>query len=264
MGPTEWFRTSFGELYPILYPGRDDASAACEIERLVTLLALAGSRARVLDLGCGHGRHAVALRRLGLRVTGLDLSPELLALARQRGELDGQLVRGDLRAIPLRAAFDVVLSLFTSFGYFLEDSENERAAQEMARVLRPGGRAVIDHIHRCSLVQTLVPENTWQGAGFRVTQRRYISGSRVCKEIIVTWDDGRVTRLEESVRLYSPEEMAALLARVGFQDVRFFGSFGGDPLRSDAQRMIAVGRKPAEPEVAGRSVLTSGETRCRH
>jgi SAM-dependent methyltransferase len=139
---TEWFEEWFGEDYLQLYPHRDDAEA----ERVVALIAEAtGMRAgwRVLDVGCGAGRHARAFRLRGTRCVGLDLSPTLLRVARR--VTDAPLLRGDMRRLPIRPrSMDLAVSLFTSFGYFDRDEEHERALREMVGTLRPGGWFVID------------------------------------------------------------------------------------------------------------------------
>jgi SAM-dependent methyltransferase len=240
----EWFREAFGELYPLLYPHRDDESAAREVARLVELLGLEGSRARVLDLACGNGRHAVAFAAAGLRVFGFDLSPQLLQRAGSRRELTGRLVRADMRAVPFAAAFDLVVNLFTSFGYF-SDEQNALALAEMAGALIPGGRLVIDHINRATVERKLVPEDHRYGPGLRITQKRQIAGNRVQKEIIVVWDDGRAKRLIEDVRLYTPEELSRLMVDSGFTDTRIYGSYGGEPFGSQSPRMVVIAKKPA-------------------
>jgi SAM-dependent methyltransferase len=181
------------------------------------------------------------LRQLGACAIGLDLSCELLARARERADAC-PLVRGDLRQLPFRPVFDVVLSLFTSFGYF-DDAGNETALAEMARVLAPGGRLLIDHIHVPALRRTLVPEDTRRGPGCTITQRREIRDSRVRKSILVQWDAGEQIRLCEDVRLYEPDELARWLGRAGLGEVSFHGSYAGDALTDASPRMIAVARK---------------------
>ncbi len=236
---SDWYRTAFGELYPLLYPHRDDPSAAREVGRLIEVLGMTRSGARALDLGCGNGRHAEALSELGLAVSGLDLSPELLGAARQRPPLTGNLIRGDMRRLPFCPVFDLVLSLFTSFGYFADD-ENLRTLGEMSRVLKPGGRLVIDHINRPAVERNLVPSDTREAPGCRIHQKREIVGERVRKEIVIAWHDGRSTELSEDVRLYSPDQMRDLLSSTGLREVTLFGSFGGAELTVASDRMIAV------------------------
>src|SRR5262245_2856280 len=120
-----WYEAAFERGYLDLYPHRDLAAARNEV---VGLLGRDRPRigGRVLDLGCGFGRHLCALREQGVDAWGLDRSPELLALAHtlEGGVLRGRLARGDFRALPIAASsFDAVLMLFSSFGYF-DEREN--------------------------------------------------------------------------------------------------------------------------------------------
>lgn len=237
----EWFRHAFGELYPLLYPHRDDAAAEREVVQLAAWLGLRDRKLRVADLACGAARHTAALRRLGVAAVGLDLSGSLLTRARGRADAC-PLVRGDLRQLPFRPVFDVALSLFTSFGYF-DDAGNEAALREMARVLAPGGRLLIDHIHVPALRRTLVPEDTRQGPGYSITQQREIRDARVRKTILVRWDQGETVRFDEDVRLYAPDELARMLEHAGLGEVSFHGSYAGEALAGDSPRLIAVARR---------------------
>jgi SAM-dependent methyltransferase len=150
-----------------------------------------------------------------------------------------------MRALPFPSRFGLVVNLFTSFGYFATDRENRQALREMVRVLAPGGELLIDHIHRAHLESHLVPADTRRLEGLTVHQRRRITRDRVQKEIEIHWDDGRRQSLREDVRLFAPEELGRWAAEAGLEQVRLFGSFRGDPLGTDAQRMILVARKPA-------------------
>ncbi len=244
-GPSsEWFVTAFGELYPLLYAHRDETSAAREVLGLLEHLGLSDRGARILDLCCGAGRHLAALAAGGGRVVGVDLSAELLGRAAGRPGLAGRLVRGDMRRLPFGAAFDLVLNLFTSFGYFARDAENERALREMARVLAPGGTLVVDHIHRARAVRELVPEDVRAEHGLVVRQRREIRGERIRKEITVRRRDGCEERFLEDVRLYRPEELEAMMAAAGLRAVRLRGSLTGAPFGPQAARMVAIAEKP--------------------
>ena len=163
----EWFEEWFGEEYLQLYPHRDDAEA----ERAVALIARAtGFTAgwRVLDVGCGAGRHARALRSLGARCVGLDLSAALLRVA--RGVTDAPLVRADMRRIPIRpGSMDLTVSLFTSFGYFEHDEEHQAVLREMVGTLRPGGWLVIDFLNAVEVRRRLLPR--YRATPFRERRR---------------------------------------------------------------------------------------------
>ena len=109
--------------------------------RLIEVLALPAG-ARVLDCPCGQGRHAHLLAEAGYDVDGLDYSPELLEAAVERGTGKTlRYTRGDMRKLPARwtGRFDAVANLFTSFGFFLQASDDRRVIAEFARVLKPGG-----------------------------------------------------------------------------------------------------------------------------
>jgi len=244
-----WYERSFGELYPLIYRHRDDGTAVKEVGALFEALRQSGAK-RVLDLCCGAGRHAAAMQSLGFNVIGLDLSPQLLAEAGGRSSLAGRLVRADMRRLPFEdgapgAGFDLVVNLFTSFGYFARDSENAAAFAEMARVLRPGGTLVVDHINRSLLERTIVPENEEERKGLLIRYKRRIDGCRAHKEITVRAESGRVTVFNESVRLFGPKDFEELCAGAGLLCKRIMGSFDGQPFGPDSGRMIVVAGKPA-------------------
>jgi SAM-dependent methyltransferase len=237
-----WYEVSFGDLYPTIYSHRDDASASREAEAIIALLGLSPGETRVLDLCCGGGRHAGALSELGYMVFGLDLSEHLLSHAISRCGLSGRLVRADIRQLPFLAEIDVVLNLFTSFGYFADDKENEAALSEMARVLTPGGYVLMDHMNPPSVRRNL-GENEKSTGNVKIRQKRRIENNRIKKDITITENGTEPRILREDVRMYEQEEMKDLLSRAGLGDVTLYGSLAGTDLTSESERMIAVARK---------------------
>lgn len=242
----EWFETAFGKIYPLLYAHRDDESAAFEAVALVNLLGLKSGGTRILDVCCGSGRHVSALSALGFDVTAFDLSPSLIKEAAGRPEIRGRLVRADMRALPFGTLFNQVFNLFTSFGYFFEDAENEHALKEMVRVLLPGGRLVLDHMNRASVEKELVAVDTRVVNGINVIQKRRIENDRIVKDITLEGGGGKQMQLTENVRLYKPEEMESMLRTAGMIEVEFFGGFQGGAFSENSRRMIAVARKGRE------------------
>lgn len=240
-----WYLVAFGAHYTSVYPHRDDEEAARDVAFLLRVLEMP-SGAVVLDLACGTGRHLSHLARAGLCAMGVDRSEELLKQAREQG-LD--VVCADMRRLPLRAgAFESVVNLFTSFGYFEDDAENARVLEEISRVLRPGGRFLIDHINADALRSELVPETRREGDGFTIIERRAIDPERRRVEKRVFLERNSRTHEDalqyvESVRYYRKDEMTEQLARAGLRAVSWHGSLRGDPFAPGAPRMVVVAEK---------------------
>jgi len=240
-----WYDAAFQRDYLRVYPRRDLESARPE----VAFLLERGVSGRVLDLCCGFGRHTLLLRAAGVEVFGLDRSAELLAAAHDlpRAEqlLRGRLVRADMQSIPFRAArFDAVVNLFSSFGYLGEDGDAAVLA-EIARVLRPGGLAVLDLMNPARVRSALVERSERAGPGFELLERRRLAdgGRRVIKEVELELD-GRVRRWVEDVRLYEAAELDDMLARAGLTGIGAWGDFDARPPGPEAPRFIVCARRP--------------------
>ncbi len=209
-----WYVRAFGADYLALYAHRSDHEAHAQVAAMLKagLLVRDG---RLLDLCCGAGRHLRAFRSTGLKAWGLDLSRELL----RAGGLGGLAVRADARKIPFAAGvFDVVVNLFTSFGYFDHDGAHLAMLNEIRRVLRLGGRLVLDTINPRPAVAAMQPEDVGQTVAgqTRITRRYESSSRRILKEIELTPLAGPPRRWSESVRVFEPAELDGLLARAKF------------------------------------------------
>jgi len=257
----EWFCRSFRGDYLRVYRARSVEAAEREAGFARSSLGLAEGDL-VLDLACGAGRHSAPLAAAGLRVVGLDRSRELLDAARLLLGPAVPLVLADMRRLPFAACFRAVLSFFTSFGYFRDESEDLRVLAEMARVALPGGKLLLDLPDRETTIATLVPESERvEGDGLEIVQRRRITpdGRRVEKEIRVRHprtrgagdDESRAgserageERWCESVRLYARDEIVAALADRGWRATELFGDFCGTPWRpGSTPRMIVIARR---------------------
>jgi len=242
-----WYELAFERGYLEVYPHRDLASARKEVAGLRER-GLAG---RVLDLGCGFGRHTLAMLEVGLDAFGLDLSRDLLERAGQLpdqggGErLRGRLLRGDFRRLPFASAsFDALTMLFSSFGYF-DDPGNRAVLREVARVLRPGGTAILDLMNPSRIRAGLVPESRTERGGLILNERRSLAHGdrRVVKQVELVTADGSELSWHEDVRLYEPSELASIAAAAGLEVQRTEGDFDGAPFDSDSPRQIAWARR---------------------
>jgi SAM-dependent methyltransferase len=236
---TEWFEEWFGEEYLQLYPHRNDADAEAMVGLIRRVLPWESSW-RVLDVGCGAGRHARALAQAGARVFGLDLSMSLLRRARQI--TDAPLVRADMRQLPIRSgSMDLTVNLFTSFGYFSNDQQHHQALDGMLDTIRSGGWFVMDFLNATTVAHGLVPQETVPlGTGSaRVTRRLSSEGEYVVK--VIETAEGR--RFMERVRLLSPETLIGMIRRAGGGIVNTYGSYDGAELTTTSPRCIIFARK---------------------
>jgi SAM-dependent methyltransferase len=241
-----WFRKHFNEDYRTIYAGRNQAEADEEAASIVRTLDIR-PRERVLDLCCGFGRHVVALRKLGIHAIGADLSLTLLRQA-ARGR-PPHLVAADMRALPFGGGapgFAVVVNFFTSFGYFAEDSENEAALREIARVLEAGGRFSLDLMNARPTIRSLVPLTVREAGPYEVREERRHDAARgrIEKRITLICQESGVSReYHESVRIFTRGEITASLAGAGLTVERVLGGFDGLPHDEGSPRMIVIGRK---------------------
>jgi SAM-dependent methyltransferase len=238
----DWFEAWFGREYLQLYPYRDDEEA----ERAVDLV-VRGARlppgATVLDLACGAGRHVEHQRAHGYRAFGLDLSAELLAVARRDGL---PVVRGDMRELPVRgASVGMVTSFFTSFGYFPDPADDAHVLREVRRVLAPGGLFAVDFLNAEQVRAALRPRDQVELGRRRVVQtRELVEGGRVVQKRIEIHEHGRREPrvFHERVRLYAPDELWEMMNRAHIEPFAWFGDYAGGPLTVRAPRVILIGR----------------------
>ncbi len=222
-----WFEELFDEDYlrtlPFLTPQATQFEANFVMESLGV-----DAGAQILDVGCGYGRHAMELAARGYHLVGLDSSLPLLlrgADEAQRRGLTINFVHGDMRDMTYESQFDGAYCLFSSFGYF-DDETNKRTAQNIAKALKPGARFVVEVLNRDYLVADLPSRVWWEGDGCVVLEEvefNYFS-SRIVSNRSVVFDDGRQVEHEISLRSFSLHELGKFLHAVGFRVLEISGS----------------------------------------
>jgi ubiquinone/menaquinone biosynthesis C-methylase UbiE len=243
--PTATWDALFGDFYIRAYSGPELESGA-EAQALAAA-RLSGCRegGDLLDVPCGFGRHAVPLAAAGYRVVGADRSAALLEEARRRA--DGakwpKLVQADYRDLPFAdESFDAALNLFSSLGY-LGDEEDTKALAEIGRVLRPGGRLVIETMHRDWLVR-FWRDQSWQLLGegrLLLEQRTFDPGSGIVQQTqTVIESSGERESRTFSLRVYAATELLAMLATAGFEETRCYGDLEAGALETDTRLVIAA------------------------
>jgi len=240
----EWFRGFFDAHYVrTLVDEKPLQQTRVEVDFLLRILR-PPARARILDVACGYGRHAGELARRGFRVVGMDLSRAMLREARRRfTEGPGlRFVRHDMRRIAFREDFDVVVSFYTSFGYFTP-KQNEATLRRMARALRPGGKVLIDH--RDPSYDARLPRRVWYRSGpkrFVLEERQFDRRTNIteCAQLVVTtgqpWAVQRRFRLQE----FSLLEWRRMLRRAGLRFLRAYSGYDGRRYRRGSTGQLIV------------------------
>jgi SAM-dependent methyltransferase len=245
--PQETWDAFFSDFYLRAFASASDDDEARAQALAAARLSGCPDGGDLLDVPCGFGRHAVPLAHEGYRVVGVDRSEALLAEARRRaGDAEWpSLVRADYRKVPFAdESFDGALNLFSSLGY-LGDDEDAKVLAEIARVLRPGGRLVIETMHR-DLVVRGFQDTDWQLVGegrLLLEQRSFDQASGVVQttQTLVESSGERDSRTF-SVRVYTATELVAMLRRAGFAATRCLGDLDGAPL-SPGTRLVIVARR---------------------
>ncbi|MCJ7508115.1 MAG: class I SAM-dependent methyltransferase, partial [candidate division Zixibacteria bacterium] len=144
---------------------------------------------KILDVPCGFGRHSNRLAKLGHKVTGVDLVPGFLEIARARAKkmkVKVNYIQADMRKISLNEKFDRILILFTSFGYFT-DEENLKVMKNVANLLKTDGLLCFDTFNRDAFLRGFLPSFvTQKGDDFMIDQNSFdsITGRLNCKRVV--------------------------------------------------------------------------------
>ncbi len=234
----EWFNT---EEYLSVYRHRNDEDAERLIGLILSNIQL-NDGADIIDLACGSGRHSLLFAERGYNVTAVDLSENLLNVAREAAEslrLDINFVNADLRNFCITSRFDLAVNLFTSFGYFKSDAENFSLFTDASDLLKPGGYFIIDYFNADFIRRNLVPHSEATLNGKRIIQDRKIIGDRVIKDITIA-NNGTRKKFKESVRMYSNTELIAGIQNSGLNIYKTFGDFDGSKFDLNSSPRIII------------------------
>ncbi len=224
----EWFDSP---LYEKLYINRNESEAE-DLAHLIEKILPKENYPKVLDLGCGRGRHSLTLAEKGYCVMGIDLSPEAIKKARNTAESRGltnvKFQEQDMR-ISLDENFDAVVNLFTTFGYFLEDSENIKVLKSVHSMLRPKGRFMIDFLNANIVEKNLVKIESGQYENLHFDIERFIEDGMVHKKI--TFTEGGLDEpvsYQERVKLYDLAWFGQQFEECGFTLKNSWGNYYGE------------------------------------
>lgn len=206
--------------------------------------------AKILDLCCGYGRHAYRLAKSGkFHVVGLDLSDDYLEIAEESfSAANIRYIKGDMRKIPFENEFDAVINLFTSFGFFDTDEENEKVLTAVHRALKPNGLFLLDYENKFHFVyhDVFLKRRSWEQIddSYYFYENRYdVFTEREILEVRV-FEDGELKRQGGyNIRLYSFPEIEKMLTRNGFFILKSWGDYNGNPYSVHSHRLILLSQR---------------------
>lgn len=244
----EWFadESFWIATYPFIFSSERLDAAEEEVEKILSLLDFQGHS--ILDLCCGPGRHSVALAKRGFSVTGVDQSPFLLEKARERGQAENvqvEWVLDDMRNFVREGAYDLAMSMFTSFGLFDNRDDDLRVLQNIFRSLKPEGACLIDVMGKERLARIFQPITSREAPDGSILVERhevFDDWGRIRNEWILVKDE-RARSFKFHLILYSGYELKECLFQAGFSEVRVHGNLDGDEYGPHASRLVAVAWK---------------------
>lgn len=236
---TTWFNTPY---YHLLYKDRNHSEAKYFIQHLLHHLT-PHEEAIFLDVACGKGRHSKFIYQNGFRIHGIDLSAESIKEASKNACDSLYFQQHDMRETYLESHFDYALNLFTSFGYFETDNDNQRAINAMAKNLKKGGKLIIDFMNAKKVILNLVEEEikTVENISFHI--QRKIENGYILKDIRFT-DAGKKHHYQEKVQALYFRDFSRYLEKAGLNVVNLWGDYELNDFNAlHSNRLIIVAQK---------------------
>jgi SAM-dependent methyltransferase len=230
-----WYENWFDENYLKLYNHRDSADAKKQVKLIENKINLT-SEMSILDLCCGEGRHSILFQEKGYLIKGIDQSEVLINQGKKKYPVLDLFVQ-DMRSI--KGKYDLILSLFTSFGYFDDDDENYNILKSIGSALNPDGYFWFDYLNSYNVVSNLVPHSEREiSESILVTEDRRIKNNMIIKDI--KFGDHEY---QERVKLYNKDELLEMFIQNGITPLEIYGDYSGSEWEKDSKRTIILGKK---------------------
>lgn len=238
----EWFESWFDtRYYHILYKNRDHSEAELFIHNLFQTLNVDVS-AKILDLACGKGRHSIFVNSLGYDTTGVDLSKASIEKAKCHENSSLRFFQHDMRDPILNHKFDLVLNLFTSFGYFKDKSENLKVLNSIHTYLNKDGLLLIDFMNAEKEAAAIIPRFSKEIEGIEFCITKKILDDNIVKDIEFE-DEGTHYHFQEKVQLLKLTDFESFLDQAGFDVINRFGNYQLDLFELNSDRLILLAKK---------------------
>lgn len=241
--PKKWFQNWFNSpYYHILYKKRDDEEAELFIDNLCSFLKPKAD-AKMLDIACGRGRHAIYLNKKDFEVTGIDLSFSSIKFAQQFENKNLHFFVQDMRRPFYIRYFDYAFNIFTSFGYFETDADHIKALKSFNKALKPDGILVFDYMNSQKIINHLVTKEVKQVDGIEFHISRQVIDGKIVKTIDFEHRNKQFA-FKEEVKDFKTSDFKRLFAAAGFDIAHTFGDYELNPFNiNHSNRLIFICKK---------------------
>jgi SAM-dependent methyltransferase len=217
-----------------------------EVNSVIDLLDIQQG-SKILDLCCGPGRHSIELGKKGYSVTGVDRTLTYIKKAREQAIISGveiDLITEDMRKFRRFNQFDVVLNLYTSFGYFSNPDDDKLVLNNVYSSLKSGGKFLMEMIGKEILARIFLERNWYKkGEVVYLEERKIEDGWEMISNKWILINDKKMKEYSFRHRLFSGAELSILLRDIGFKSVKLYGGLKGSPYDNTATRLVALASK---------------------
>jgi len=204
---------------------------------------------KILDLACGWGRHAIKFAKEGYKVVGQDINPFFLQEAKkicEKEKVKIRWIRSDMRRIPFENEFDVVVNLFTSFGYYEKEKDHQKVIFEIAKALKPQGYFFLDVINREKILHPYKSKRvirTKDGDILIIEANFDLLSSRSNEQRTLILKNKKIKKFNISVRIFTFTELILMIQKAGLIFKKVYGDYNGTPFNLKSERCIIVAQK---------------------
>lgn len=247
---SDWFLNEqlWLEFYPTMFSPEQFSQAAEQIPQIFQLTG--SSMSNILDLACGPGRHVLPLAELGYQLTAVDTSAYLLGILEDKLETTThqhyvEIVRADMREFIRPESFDLILSMWTSFGYFEYPGDDQKVLENVYQSLTAGGKFLLDVAGKEYIIHNYEPLLTREISPTELLIEQPIlldNLSRLDNEWTLVSAE-KVFRASFSLNIYTAIELQDRLLAAGFSTVQVFGDLDGSEYDLDSDRLILLATK---------------------
>jgi ubiquinone/menaquinone biosynthesis C-methylase UbiE len=238
-----WFANWFDSpYYHTLYKNRDEKEAQVFIDNLIDYLQIPKG-SKLIDIACGKGRHAKYFNKKGMDVVGVDLSQNSINTAKKDENKNLQFLVHDMRENYQKDAFDVVTNLFTSFGYFENNKDEQKAINAMANNLKKEGILIIDFMNTKKVIANLVlnEQKTINNIQFDIT--RQVKDGFILKDIRII-EGKEQQQFQEKVKAITLADYSEFITNAGLKIIDIFGNYKLDNFDEEiSDRLILICKK---------------------